>query len=843
MPALFQQNSFISGLDTELDPTKSPRDSYSLLINGRNRRDVIEPTKKHLQLSAPEGNYQGIYQAGSLLVLFISGNAYYADITESPITFQPIAAFTQMDAAVARIYAEIVPANYNFFNRLGNPDTISRVFNNSIAAFSQALFVFDGTEVNRPQAILPDGSVNVLQDFATWTMDNPIYVPFGVLPCEAANKLFLVSTNRAYLLQSVSGRANDFVVNITNDGNKGGDAFTTSTTVSFNPITSVRPLSTGQLLVSTLYASWSIDLDYTNTIFGEPDLHRTFLFPVGVVNELSSIDILEDTAFITQSGIHAFNAVAQAKRESNNFPLGAAIKGLLLNPQSNTCAINHDDYGFFAVNTKFGQGVLVYDTIRRKWSSLDLSFGHVKQFANTRISGKERLFFITHDNRVYEAFADTTVNSTHVYLGEWTPETPDSQLLSFMVDTAFLNVKTPGQVKFTSFVDGELRETIVLNVEINGYADAPPIPIPFTNEKKTTQVGWQYDNKVRGWNYGLLIEWNFDGVFSELSVDGEIERAENVELEVSTIIDEERLAFIGNSGYAEDLNIGEDFADGFICVNVIKGHKYIYFANGNGRLVSGNIIIHDKGIFTANNDTVAIEGPGIPTWSLRDATNFLSVLDALDGANALIGGGNHSYHIGTRLDTLMGIYPIKQKFYPVAGIVDIGADNGRDFYNTVQRPRYYVQPFQYIDFFFYDINGPEAFDMNSIQAKWLQNAIAQSPKKFKLVVLGSPPYSTEQDASPGVVAARLPFSTWGANAVLSAGAGVMERRVVDGFPYFVCGTGGNGLAQFAPGTAGLDAFRANDKFGYLEILSDPLTCKLTFKDVSNNILDTYALYA
>lgn len=852
--ALFVQNSFGAGLDTELNPTKIPRDAYPLLINGRARQNVIAPTHKHQVLDTIEGNYQGLYAAGNILVLFVSGVAYYADLTQSPINFVPIIQWTPMDVAVPRLYAEIVPATSNFFNYTGTPDTTSRTFNGSIAAFKEALFVFDGTDVNRPQAIFPDGTVKILQDFLQWTRDNPEYVPFGLLPCFTANKLFLASIDKKRLLHSVSGRASDFMVNRTNAGAAGGDANTVSATVSLNDITAIKPLASGQVFVSTLYGTWIVDLDYDNTIFGEPYLNPIPAFPAGALNDLSTISIaaqtddgfLADTAFITQSGVHAFNAVAQAQRESNNFPLGKKIKGLLLNPQADTCAITFDDYAFFALNTIYGYGALVYDTTRRIWISLDLSFGHVKQFAATRVNGQERLFFITHENKVYEAFASDEVNSTRVYLGEFVPQSADQQALINMVDTVFLNVRNSGQAKITLFADGAKHDESVQEVAMPGYTPAPPDPIPTLNVVKTTDVGWQPGNKALCWNAAAMIEWNFNGELSEISLDGEIQQAENVSLAKPTFVDNESFAFFGETG-STDINEGTDFADGFICVPVTKGHTYVYFANGNGRLVSGRIIISDKGIFVANQDRVAIEGPGIPTWSLRDITEFTNVLDAARSL-ILIGGGNHSYHFGTALDVSINSYPLRNRIFdPIAGPVDIGADLGKYFYNYHGIPRYYTKAYQFVEFFFYnyDPNEPDGINAGSKQASWLRAKLAASIKPFKLVVIATPPYTTEEDQSPGNVAMRLPWITWGAHAVLSGVGAVMERQVVDGLPYFTCGTGGanNQLGSFAGGTEDIPSFRRNDKFGYLHIQSDPLTCLFTFRDTHNNTLDEYAIYS
>lgn len=835
---LFTQANFSAGMNLEVDPTKTPKDSYRLLINGRSRRDVIEPTRKHLELAGPFGsrNYQGLYAAGSILVLFADGLAYYADLLEASILFRPIQGFLQMNPDVQRIYAELVPASSNQFSRqwITTPDDTARVYSNTIAAFPQALFVWDGTDAatpsgaQGPQAISPTGQVVQLGNYNTWSKNFPEYVPFGKLPCQVGNKLFLVSPDGKQIYQGVSGRSNDFMVNITQDGDKGGDASTVSAAVSFNPITALKPLSTGQVLVSTLYASFALELDYANPIFGEPYLNVVYLFPTGAVNDLSSIPLVaqtdtgffSDTAFITQTGIHSFNAVAQAQRESNNYPIGAKIHGLLLNPQQDTCATNFDDYGFFAVNTIFGYGAVLYDTIRQNWASLDLSFGRVKQFATTRITGQERLFYITADNRIFEAFAGEGYNTTRIYVGEWTPESADQNALVHMVDCQFLNVLENGQVKYSLYSDGELQDSAIVEMVTQGFAHAYPIPIPFLNAKKTVGAGWQF-NKIKGWNFGLMIEWNFAGALSEINLDGKIQTADSVDLAISQFASNESFAVIGCSGYADELNSFTDFTDGFLCVPVTKGQKYIYAANGNGRLMNGHEVIHDLGVFTAKGSSVAVEGQGSATFSLRTATDYIDVLQAIANAKVdnLLGAGNHSYDVGSQLDVDMGYFPLRQAIKTTPGGVDVITAGGKYFYAKYAIAGYYKESYNYVDVFFFNSN-----DSSEVQKQWLQIELAKSTKPFKLVVSAAP--------------AALPFSTWGASALITSSDTVLEITLDDNFPTFISG----GAGGFR-GTVDEDAYFSSAVPGYLHIEADPLTCLMTFRDTDNNILDTYALYA
>lgn len=861
---LFAQSDFSGGLDVQFDATKTPEFSYPLVINGRVRRGIIEPTYKHRELFAFSSEVQGVFAAGAYLVVFAGGIAYYANLSASPLNVLPITGWTTM-ATTGRIYAELANSTTNFFNRNGTADLSSRVFNGSVSGVPQALFCFDGA--NQPQAIFTNQNPRVLSTYAAWTKDVPEYVPIGILPCTQNNKLFLVSADRRKIYSSVSGRMSDFVINIDSDGEKNGDVETLAVAVSYHEITSIRPISSGQVFVTTLYASYVLDLNYNDPIFGEPNIVPGFAFGVGCVNDISAVDLLNgDTAFITQSGIQSFNAVAQVKKESNNIAFGAKIRGLLRNPQSDTCAIVHDDYAHFAVDTIFGRGVLIYDSTAQNFQSLDLSFGTVKQFANTRVDGDERLFFITDDNRLYEAYAETTKNPTRVYLGEWSAEHANQDVLIEMLDLVFTEVKSSGECKISIYGDRELKEDSVKSVAATAFSDNFPIQIPFTPKAQIVSVGHKLSNKIRAWKVGALIEWNFDGALSNISFDGAQRSSDNADLSVVSTVAAESFAFVADTGYGSELNDGAVFAvGGFKTVAVTAGQRYIYFANGDGALVNGKTRV-TEGTFTAKSSIVSVGGTAgaTPAFSLKLAENFLSMLDAIHEdttISALIGGGDHSYDSGTALQVAMGFNPLILPFYACAGNRDYDTQSGKFFFNRLAKPRYYSQAFTHVEFFFYnggwttanvpvDANGvttgatsePSGNNTDSLQAAWLRAQIAQSTRKFKIIIVHEPPWTTDDTYYPGYADLRF-LKDVGADAVISGHGHNMERRSVDGFPFFVCGTGGKSLRGFRDGTSGIAAFRDYENYGYLGIISDPLTAKLEFRDVNNNVLDSFALYA
>jgi tartrate-resistant acid phosphatase type 5 len=93
-----------------------------------------------------------------------------------------------------------------------------------------------------------------------------------------------------------------------------------------------------------------------------------------------------------------------------------------------------------------------------------------------------------------------------------------------------------------------------------------------------------------------------------------------------------------------------------------------------------------------------------------------------------------------------------------------------------------------------DEHEPDGVDVDSVQARWLREALARSDACLNIVVAHHPPYSSGTHGSSAHL--RWPFAAWGADAVLSGHEHSYERLEVDGIPYVVNGSGGAALRGF-----------------------------------------------
>ena len=78
------------------------------------------------------------------------------------------------------------------------------------------------------------------------------------------------------------------------------------------------------------------------------------------------------------------------------------------------------------------------------------------------------------------------------------------------------------------------------------------------------------------------------------------------------------------------------------------------------------------------------------------------------------------------------------------------------------------------------------------QYYWLKDKLENSNAPYKIVVMGTPPYSSAVTKTPESVqeTLRLPFKNWGATMVVSGGSTIYERLKVDDLTYLVNGLGG-----------------------------------------------------
>ena len=215
----FNRKSFLGGLNQQVDATRLAEDEYPLLINGRNRYDVLQPVQLPKQIiDSTIGNrrVQGAYAVGSILIVFAGGLAFYKDQNYPNANYNQINGFN-MSANVAIIYAELVPISTLNYTRI--PQTAGQAntdikLTTPIKASPAGLVVQDG--INQPYLIDANMEARPLNKYDAWGLENREYVPIGTQMIYVGGILYVV--DGSLILRSVTGRPLDFMVIIKEDG-------------------------------------------------------------------------------------------------------------------------------------------------------------------------------------------------------------------------------------------------------------------------------------------------------------------------------------------------------------------------------------------------------------------------------------------------------------------------------------------------------------------------------------------------------------------------------------------------------------------------------------------------
>jgi tartrate-resistant acid phosphatase type 5 len=200
------------------------------------------------------------------------------------------------------------------------------------------------------------------------------------------------------------------------------------------------------------------------------------------------------------------------------------------------------------------------------------------------------------------------------------------------------------------------------------------------------------------------------------------------------------------------------------------------------------------------------------------------------------------------------IYPYKgaygsgattNRFFPSLGNHDWlteGAKPYLDYFSLPGNGLYYTYVWGSVAFFaidsdYHDLAGITA---TSRQAAWLKDALAASTSPWKIVYFHLPPYSSGS-VHGSTTELQWPFKQWGASAVLSGHDHTYERIIVDGFPYFVDGLGGNGKYSFnSTPVPGSQVRYAGDQ-GAMLVTANRGSILFEFFNGQNQLIDTYTL--
>jgi hypothetical protein len=552
MPLDYKQSSFKGGIHQELDATKIPDlgDSYYLGVNIRNREDVLQPVKSPLNLTNTftAGKVQGLYGAGTILLLFVDGKPFFRDVSDtSSSNFKALVNTPNMDDTVDYIYAEFVPSSTLGYARLKIPGQQQVQFdlNQELPFISSVQGVIYSDGVSQPALILDNNTtVQTLNTYAQWSLANREYVPKMKQMLYFGGILYAASANGKELYHSVTGRPLDFVIPVNDDGDKvsseeaQGGASATSKRIDFESITAIKTTpADGVIVVGTQSRIFIVGIDEQNLQFSEPTFSAFPIAAVGVPNNFCFVDINGDTAFISHHGIDSINASAVLKQESRNSPVSAAVSRLFQSSpttfvaQDFPCAFQFGaDFAFFAVNTIYGPAILIYDRTTKTFISLDKydGVGQIKMFANVIVKGERRLFFITTDNQLYEAFAGDTIETSEVLIGEWCSNDPKISQSPLYLHLVFTECQSEGEVTITPIINRQKGNSKTQTLLKKISAPIYPIKIPFDDSLDSTQiVSFALKGTIQaGWKVGFNIKWNVNAKLTHINLTSESQTAQ-----------------------------------------------------------------------------------------------------------------------------------------------------------------------------------------------------------------------------------------------------------------------------------------------------------------------------
>lgn len=233
----------------------------------------------------------------------------------------------------------------------------------------------------------------------------------------------------------------------------------------------------------------------------------------------------------------------------------------------------------------------------------------------------------------------------------------------------------------------------------------------------------------------------------------------------------------------------------------------------------------------------------------------------------IITSGNNNYpagalatidaNVGTNFQEFIspysGIYGpggTVQQFWPSLGNRDLDTSTGqpyKDFFSLPNNERYYDKIIGHCHLFFINSGYNTAGSLveadgnteTSEQANWILFRAVRSNIKWKIAVFNSPPYSSQPDdiMKPAL---RWDFAKYGFDAVINAGdSQSYERVIVDGFPYFVNGSGGAGLKPFTGTSVAGSALQYAANYGALKITATCDNLNFSFVNIEEEVIDSY----
>ena len=748
------------------DVTKPQEASYRIGLNIRVRKNGIEPAHRHIKLDTTAGLHQAVFANDNTLGLIVAGNIYKVKLPEN-ITI-PQGGSGVISATADRVYHASVPAPSNWL--------VNSVYQPTISTAEECIVIQDGT--NQPTLVFSNFSHRPAKTYEDWTYEDPEYVPIGTFMAFSGKKLFIAYGKKIY--QSVSGRPLDFVLNINNAGEKGGNADTTHIGISAATLSALAPSQTGGLLPFTRYKAYSLEPEYQlPLIFGEPQYVPADVFPVGAVNDLAFAFANGESLFISPAGIQAFNQVLQVQRASNNTPYGAKIIDYLIRPILSTATAMVDDYTFIAVNTIFGPAVLVHDNVLNAFIGFDLTLGIVKEFCTIEDSGLTRVFYITASG-LYEIPLRSGAKATGtVYFGEFSTGEADKLMKVSDIHLGFNNIKSAGQIDVELWTDKvlnpDMRQAKELEYTSGGDLDllsVTPQRLPIGVDMQSSPLSFDYGSAKFGYSNGVLISIGADARLVSATFAAETREATSStpQLEITAM---DTVYFYGRT-------VADDTLTANTQHDVVIGRKYVLYASAvNEELINGGEKVTARAgtatVFTAMTEFVYCAATAI----VYDYHTFAEIAIPSKPSILLPKLGGLSYPYPLQALTLnLGLDP-----RAVLGADELATPAiAQTFYAAWKS--YSQMRVEYDNaniFLFSDV--PANLSVNGPAMTWLYGQItAFGLDKFNIVCFPRAPYTSLGTAATLL---RWPFDELGVKLVISADTIQNYERVFQNGTQFV----------------------------------------------------------
>jgi hypothetical protein len=520
---------FSGGINRKDSLDKLSPGEYSLLINGRTRNGSIAPAHKPLLISGIIANiFQGVIGVGQFLIVCADGYFYWRDESLEGGLFNLFkdaeGNALSMDAHVDVHFCAVTNSSMNY-KRLPSDSTLVnagvKYSTATVNGLPACIVAQDGN--NQAMLLFQNGTMRRSQTYAEWNDANREYVPIGTGMHFDGNKLFIMSPQGGSVYQSVSGRALDFVIAVDNNGLKAADATDAAIYFSYSNVSGLAGLyNSRDLFVSTRYDGFRLT-PTDNLVFGEPLYNRTSI-ATGALNPYSITQAGGSTVFVDSNGIKEFNAVESALVKTAVVPLSLKVQPLMEGlEQAYPVCTSLGDYTYFAVNTIFGEGVLVFDQQKRVFVSLDIDplLTNIKRFAVIDDGIRLKLIVMTTQGIYYYGAGDNA--EVQFYVGDISSGSITKQLMPSRFRLLFNNTFESGSVAVDLYVDGKMvaTETQTLTTTLVEFPAYPwSTPFAVTDKLLSRNKNFNYEGKqIAGNRLGFFVRWDFEAELSAIQVE------------------------------------------------------------------------------------------------------------------------------------------------------------------------------------------------------------------------------------------------------------------------------------------------------------------------------------